>query len=66
MHILTIDIGGSNIKAMILNEDGAPVSEYKKTETPAVATPINVLEAIRVLVKDFTTYDKISAGFPAI
>ncbi|CAN5677142.1 ROK family protein [soil metagenome] len=64
MNILTIDIGGSNIKAMILNENGASVSEYKKTETPAVATPVNVLETIKTLVKDFTTYDNISAGFP--
>ncbi|QEC68303.1 ROK family protein [Panacibacter ginsenosidivorans] len=64
MQILAIDIGGSNIKAMILDEKGAPVSEYKKLETPAPSTPANVMEIIKTLAKNFTGYDAISAGFP--
>ena len=64
MNILAIDIGGSNIKAMILNKDGVPFSAYKKSETPSVATPANVMETIKTLVKDFTGYECISAGFP--
>lgn len=64
MNILAIDIGGSNIKATILNSEGIPVSDYKKLETPPTPTPGNVMETIKALVKDFTEYDYISAGFP--
>lgn len=64
MNILTLDIGGSNIKAMLLDKAGVPLSDYKKLETPAVATPANVLATIKTLVKDFKGYDCVSAGFP--
>ena len=52
MKILTIDIGGSNIKANILDIDGVPVSEYKKLPTPQPATPANVLQTIKTLAKE--------------
>lgn len=64
MNILTIDIGGSNIKAMILNKNGVPVSDYKKLLTPQPSTPANVMQAIKTLVNDLTGYEHISAGFP--
>lgn len=64
MKILTIDIGGSNIKANVLDSDGAPVSEYRKLPTPQPATPENVLQTIKDLAKDFTGYNRISTGFP--
>lgn len=64
MNILTIDIGGSNIKATLLHKDGTPVADYRKSATPALASPANVLETIKTLVTDFTGYDRISAGFP--
>jgi polyphosphate glucokinase len=62
--ILSIDIGGSNIKATILDFEGNLTREYVKIETPSPATPDKVLEAIKHLVKDFPDYHKISAGFP--
>lgn len=64
MHILTIDIGGSNIKAIVLDERGNAVSEYKKLPTPQPSTPQNVLETIKALIKQLPAFDKISAGFP--
>jgi polyphosphate glucokinase len=63
-NILTIDIGGSNVKATILNAEGAKISEYTKMPTPQPSTPINVINLIKELVKNFTGYDKISVGFP--
>ncbi|RFM29496.1 ROK family protein [Deminuibacter soli] len=62
--ILTIDIGGSHIKATILNAAGELKQDYRKVVTPSPATPETVLEAIHALVKDFPAYDKISVGFP--
>ena len=64
IKILTIDIGGSNIKATILNYDGTPVSDYVRMETPQPSTPAKVLERIQEVVKNLTGYDKISVGFP--
>ena len=63
-NILTIDIGGSHVKATILNAKGAQISDYTKMPTPQPSTPINVVNLIEELVKNFTGYDKISVGFP--
>lgn len=61
--ILAIDIGGSHIKAVILDADGAIVSDYKRVPTPVPATPDSVITAIKPMVSDFT-FDKVSVGFP--
>ena len=63
-NILTIDIGGSHIKATILNGEGVPVSDYARMPTPQPSTPLNVINLIKELVKNFAGYDKISVGFP--
>ena len=62
--ILAIDIGGSHIKATILNSDGALEMEYEKVDTPSPATPEKCLEAIKELIHAFPEYDKVSVGFP--
>lgn len=63
-RILTIDIGGSHIKATILNQKGESLHEYQKTETPEKANPKQVLKTIETLLKDFPAFDKIAVGFP--
>ncbi|MCH5598785.1 ROK family protein [Niabella ginsengisoli] len=60
---LSIDIGGSKIKACTLNKNGKILHEYTKIPTPNPANPTNLLAAIKELVKEFR-YDRISAGFP--
>lgn len=62
--ILTIDIGGSHVKATILDYSGKPVSDYKRLETPQPSTPANMMAQINELVKDLSEYDVISVGFP--
>jgi polyphosphate glucokinase len=64
LKILSIDIGGSNIKGTILNSKGDLTKQYEKTPTPFPASPENVLNSIKLLVKDFPDYDRISVGFP--
>lgn len=61
---LSIDIGGSSIKATVLDKEGAMVQEYKKVKTPKPATPDAVLKAINALITDFQFYDRVSVGFP--
>ncbi|MES2809104.1 MAG: ROK family protein [Bacteroidota bacterium] len=64
LKVLSIDIGGSNIKATVLDEKGALLMEYKKVETPQPANPVNVVNAIKKLATQFSGYNKISVGFP--
>jgi polyphosphate glucokinase len=61
---LSIDIGGSHIKATILNNKGALQMDYDKIPTPLPANPENVVNAIKKLVKSFASYDMVSVGFP--
>ena len=62
--ILAIDIGGSHIKATLLNEAGVFLKDYEKLPTPLPATPGKVLDVIKQLSQSFQGYDKIAAGFP--
>lgn len=63
-RILTIDIGGSHIKAATLNEKGELLTEYKKLDTPQPPSPENVVNTILELVKNFDEFQKVSVGFP--
>ncbi len=64
IKILCIDIGGSHIKATVLDAEGTPIADYKRLETPQPSTPPNVMDTIKELVKNFIEYNKISVGFP--
>ena len=63
-RILSIDIGGSHIKATILNSEGDLQMDYEKIDTPLPATPQNCIAAINQLIQAFAEYDKVSVGFP--
>ncbi len=61
--ILSIDIGGTNIKLAVLDKSGKLLTEYKKLPTPNPATPAAVLATIKELAKGLE-FDHISSGFP--
>lgn len=63
-HILSLDIGGTSIKACILTENGELFSEYTKLPTPKDSTPEAVLKVIHELVTPLSAYGKIAVGFP--
>lgn len=64
--ILSVDIGGSHIKAMLLTEARAMPETYRKLPTPVPASPERVVLLIADLVKDLLPYSKIAVGFPGI
>jgi polyphosphate glucokinase len=64
LHILSIDIGGSHIKATILNNKGKLLQEYTKLKTPKPASPVSIIKTIQELTSQFETFECISAGFP--
>lgn len=65
MRTLCIDIGGSGIKALAVNERGEPVTGKQRIETPDPATPEAVLDVIRELA-DGVDFDRVSVGFPGV
>lgn len=64
LNILAIDIGGSHIKAIVLDEQGKALNDYTKVETPPTPTPEDVLSSIQQLIEGFPKFDRISTGFP--
>lgn len=61
---LAIDIGGSGLKAIVLEPDGEMVSERTRRETPYPCTPPVLLDELTALVATQPEYDRISVGFP--
>jgi polyphosphate glucokinase len=63
---LAVDIGGSGIKVMVLDEDGQPITERGRVETPQPPKPEPVLAAIASLVTEQGEFDRVSVGFPGV
>jgi polyphosphate glucokinase len=63
---LSIDVGGSGIKAMLLDARGKPISARERIVTPAVPTPNAVLRALEELRAQLAGFDRVSVGFPGV
>ncbi|MBI3665828.1 MAG: ROK family protein [Acidobacteria bacterium] len=63
---LAVDIGGTGIKVMVLDENGRPLTERSRVGTPQPATPSAVLGAIVGLVKKQDAFSRASVGFPGV
>ena len=63
---LSIDIGGSGLKAMLLDPAGKPLSERQRVPTPAIPTPTNVLKGLDKLHEVLPDFDRVSVGFPGV
>lgn len=61
---LAIDIGGTHIKASVLDPAGRMIAPEVHQLTPRPSKPTAVLEAIRALAQQLPAYDRVSAGFP--
>jgi polyphosphate glucokinase len=66
MKTLAIDIGGSGIKATILDENGTMLVERVRVETPRPAMPETIVSTIDEIVRPLGDFDRISAGFPGV
>lgn len=64
--VLSVDIGGSGIKAMVLDESGQPITERQRIETPAYPNPPAVLDVIVELAKGQGDFNRVSVGFPGV
>lgn len=62
--ILAIDIGGTGLKAAIVDTRGRFLTERLRVKTPRHPTPEHVVRALLDLVAPLKGYDHISIGFP--
>jgi polyphosphate glucokinase len=63
---LAIDIGGTGLKAGVLDEVGNLVSPHARVDTPRHGTPDQVLPALLELIQPLGAFDRISVGFPGV
>jgi polyphosphate glucokinase len=63
---LAIDIGGSGLKAAVLDDSGAMLTERVRVDTPQPCDPKQLVEALVALVKPLPRFDRVSVGFPGV
>ncbi|HEY7085221.1 MAG TPA: ROK family protein [Hyphomicrobiaceae bacterium] len=63
---LAVDIGGTNIKASVLDAVGQLAAQQIRSPTPKPATPQAVLDLIGQLAAQLPAFQRISVGFPGV
>lgn len=63
---LAIDIGGTGLKAGILDASGTMVAGPERTDTPRPRGPADVIATLVDLTKPLGSFDRISVGFPGV
>ena len=63
---LAFDIGGSGLKASILDEQGEMLTARVRVDTPQPCPPRILLEKFKELTAQLPPYDRISVGFPGV
>jgi polyphosphate glucokinase len=63
---LAIDIGGTALKASILNGSGQMIAERVRVPTPYPCPPETMLSALKKLIAPLPSFDRVSIGFPGV
>ncbi len=63
---LCIDIGGTGVKTLVVDDGGKPLGERLRVDTPRPATPRALVKAILGLAATQGAYDRASVGFPGV
>jgi polyphosphate glucokinase len=63
-HTLAIDIGGTGLKAAVVDSNGKLVVDRVRVPTPYPLTPHIFLDTLAPMVAALPPFDRISAGFP--
>jgi polyphosphate glucokinase len=65
-HTLAIDIGGTGLKASVLDAKGVMETDRVRVETPYPCPPKVMVEALSKLIKTLPAFDRVSVGFPGV
>ena len=66
IQTLAIDIGGTGIKAAVLDGTGRMVTQRVRVPTPHPCPPAVLLKLIEKLITPLPTFQRISIGFPGV
>jgi polyphosphate glucokinase len=66
LRVLGIDIGGSFLKAAVLDRRGRILTDRVKLKTPDPCPPRVMIGALLQLVKPLPSYNHIAIGFPGV
>jgi polyphosphate glucokinase len=61
-----LDIGGTGIKGMTVDEQGKPTAARVRLPTPQPAAPEAVLAVVREIAGKMPAFDRVAAGFPGV
>ena len=65
-RILSFDIGGTGLKAALLDAQGNLVSEHVRVLTPHPCPPLKLVSTLKALVAPLTGYHRVAVGFPGV
>jgi polyphosphate glucokinase len=63
---LAIDIGGTGLKASVLDENGKMIVDRVRIDTPRPCPPGVMVDSLVELVARLPAYDRVSVGFPGV
>ena len=63
---LAIDIGGTRLKAGLLDQSGGMTAGPNRVDTPADPVPEVVMAALTKIISPLGPFDRISVGFPGV
>src|SRR5262245_66507298 len=63
---LAIDVGGTGLKAAVLDATGAMISERVRVPTPHPCPPDLLVGVLSDLVAPLPSYGRVSVGFPGM
>jgi polyphosphate glucokinase len=63
---LAIDVGGSGLKASVIDEAGRLLTERVRVDTPVGSPPREIVEALARLAAPLGAFDRVSVGFPGV
>jgi polyphosphate glucokinase len=63
---LVVDVGGTGIKAIVLDPNGKPLTDRARVPTPPRATPREVMTIIEQLATSLGAFERVSVGFPGV
>jgi polyphosphate glucokinase len=65
-YTLAVDIGGTNVKASVMDCTGLLVAAEIRVPTPKVATPRAIVDAVAGLAAQLPSMQRVSVGFPGV
>ena len=66
LRTLAIDIGGTGVKTMLLDDAGKPLTDRLRAKTPNPSTPKAITAIIAGFAKQLGEFDRVSVGFPGV